>query len=242
MLDNTPQTTGEDDLTPALSWQALTLLLLGAVLGGFFAVAVLPIWVPALQTSLTSGQPKAYWYLARASGLVAYVLLWAAMALGLMITNKLARAWPGGPTAFSLHQYTSLLALAFGIFHALVLLGDQYIGYTLPELLVPFAGSGYRPLAVGLGQIGIYWLAVVGLSFYIRRHIGSRAWRLIHFLSFAVYAMALAHGLLSGTDSTAPWAASLYWSTAGSLVCLLAYRVAVRRPVRVTNTHPLNKK
>ena len=88
------------------------------------------------------------------------------------------RAAPGGPTAVDLHQYCGLLGLGFALFHALVLLGDRYVGYTPPQLLVPFASLPYRPLAVGLGQIALYLGLLVGLSFYVRQHIGFRAWRL----------------------------------------------------------------
>ncbi|MFN8423771.1 MAG: hypothetical protein U0470_10465 [Anaerolineae bacterium] len=82
----------------------------------------------------------------------------------------MARLWPGGPTAFDLHQHVSLLSLAFAVFHALILLGDRYIDYTLATVLVPFASRDYRPIGVGLGQLAFYPLAVVGLSFYVRPH------------------------------------------------------------------------
>lgn len=213
---------------PSSSGYALLLLLGAAVVGAGVAIAVLPAWVPALRTSLTGDAPKAYWYLARASALVAYSLIWLAMALGLTISNKLARIWPGGPTAFDLHQHTSLLGLACGLFHGLILLGDHYIGYTLPQVLLPFAAAAYRPVWVGLGQLALYGLAVVGLSFYVRRRLGNRAWRLIHFLSFAVFALALVHGLTSGTDSVALWAQALYLFTGGSLLFLTMYRVLAR--------------
>src|SRR5690349_14593712 len=97
--------------------------------------------------------PQSAWYLSRASAFVAYVLLWWSMVLGLSITNRLARVWPGGPTAGDLHEHASLLGLGFALLHALVLLADQYIGYTLPQILIPFASS-YLPLWVGFGQIG----------------------------------------------------------------------------------------
>jgi predicted ferric reductase len=227
----TAHVAGKTPLEEAPPGPGYTLLLVlgAAVVGAGIAVAVLPAWVPALRTSLAGGEPKAYWYLARASALVAYSLLWLAMALGLTITNKLARVWPGGPTAFDLHQHTSLLGLAFGLFHGLILLGDHYIGYTLPQVLVPFAPTAYRPVWVGLGQLALYGLAGVGLSFYVRRRIGNRIWRLIHFLSFAVFTLALAHGLASGTDSTALWAQALYLFTGGSLLFLTTYRVLARK-------------
>ena len=169
------------------------------------------------------------WYLSRASAFVAYILLWWSMLLGLSITNRLARVWPGGPAAGDLHEHASLLGLGFGLLHALVLLGDGYFGYTLPQILIPFAGASYEPLWVGLGQIGFYLMALVTFSFYARRWIGARAWRAIHYLSFAVFALTLLHGLFSGTDSSAPWALWMYLGTGVSVLALSAYRIVVRQ-------------
>jgi predicted ferric reductase len=149
--------------------------------------------------------------------------------VGLGITNKLARLWPGAPAAFDLHQHLSLLGLAFALFHAVVLLGDRYMSYDLAQLLVPFGSTGYRQVWVGLGQIGFYLLVVVGLSFYFRKRIGNRWWRAIHFASFAVFALALVHGVMSGTDSGTIWAAGIYWLSAGSLLFLTVYRVLGKR-------------
>jgi predicted ferric reductase len=169
------------------------------------------------------------WYLSRASAFVAYVLLWWSMILGLSITNRLARAWPGGPAAADLHEHASLLGLGFGLLHALVLLGDQYIGYTLSQILIPFASAGYRTLWVGLGQISLYLTALITFSFYVRRWIGARAWRTIHFLSFVVFVLALLHGLFSGTDSSVPWAIWMYLSTGVSVVGMTIYRIFAQR-------------
>ena len=136
------------DLPPAMALHTLLLVLLASAAGALAAAVVLPSWLPHLSESLLGPEPKAYWYLARASAFVAYGLLWLSMILGLTMTNKLARVWPGGPVAFDLHQHASLLGLAFALFHALVLLGDRYIGYTLPQLLMPFA------LLCGLVSLG----------------------------------------------------------------------------------------
>lgn len=216
-----------DTLPPAMSLHAVVLMFLAVIIGALAAAIVLPNWLPGLSTSLLGTEPKAYWYLSRASAMVAFGLIWFSMASGLIITNKLARAWPGGPTAFDLHQFFSLLGLAFALFHALILLGDKYINYTLAQVIVPFTSSGYKPVWVGLGQIGFYLLALVGLSFYVRKRIGHRAWRLIHFLSFAAFALALAHGIFSGTDSKEAWAVSFYWACAAGLLFLTIYRILV---------------
>ena len=184
-----------DNLPPAMPLHTLIGLLLAVALGAFTAAIVLPNWLPGLSQSLLGSEPKAYWYLSRASAMVAYGLLWLSMAFGLIITNKLARLWPGGPVAFDLHQFASLLGLAFALFHALILMGDKYINYDLAQVLAPFNSTGYKPVWVGLGQIGFYLLAIVGLSFYVRKRLGNRIWRLLHYVSFMTFALALMHGI-----------------------------------------------
>jgi predicted ferric reductase len=218
-----------DQLPPAMPLSTLIIMLLAAAVGAFAAAVVLPNWLPGLSQSLLGTEPKAYWYLSRASALVAYVLLWLSMASGLIITNKLARVWPGGPTAFDLHQFTSLIGLAFALFHALILMGDKYINYNLAQVLVPFNSTGYKPVWVGLGQIGFYLFAIVGLSFYVRKRLGHRTWRLIHFLSFLTFALALAHGIFAGTDTTVEAVRVFYWGTGVALVFLTVYRILVAK-------------
>lgn len=180
----------------------------------------------ALGSALLSSH--AAWYLSRASAFVAYVLLWWSMILGLSITNRLARAWPGGPAAAELHEHASLLGLGFVAVHALVLLADQYIGYTLPQILLPFVGS-YLPLWVGFGQVGLYLMILVTASFYVRRWIGARTWRTLHYLSFVVFVLALLHGLFTGSDSSTAWAFWMYIGTGASVVAMTIYRIFAQR-------------
>ncbi|MFL5732587.1 MAG: hypothetical protein ACJ78Q_05240 [Chloroflexia bacterium] len=204
-------------------------LVVAIILGAAAAALSMPVWLPVLGQSVVGADVKAYWYLSRASGLTAFVLLWVSMASGLIITNKMARIWPGAFTAFDLHQFTSLLGLGFMVFHALILLGNAYVPYNLAQLLIPFAGAAYRPLWVGIGQIAIYLCILVTFTFYVRKQISNRLWHIIHYLSYAVFALTLAHSLFSGTDSNNPWIFSLYWLTTASLVVLTAHRL-LRRP------------
>ncbi|MBI3244719.1 MAG: ferric reductase-like transmembrane domain-containing protein [Chloroflexi bacterium] len=235
MATNSSSVDDLDSLPPAMTFQSLLLMLLAVVIGAFAGVVVLPQWLPGLSDSLLGPSPKAYWYLSRASGVVAYGLLWLSMIFGLTLTNKMARVWPGGPTMFDLHQHASLLGLAFALFHGLILMGDHYINYSLAQVLVPFSSAGYRPIWVGLGQVGFYLMGLVGLSFYARKAMGNRLWRLIHFLSFGMFLLALAHGMMSGTDSAADPVKLMYWITGGSVVFLTLQRVLVTmkfKPVR----------
>jgi len=221
---NLPQS---DDFTDAMSGQALLTMLLAVTGGAVGATLVVPALLPDLTRSLLGSEPKAYWYLSRSSAIVSYVLSWASMIFGLLITTRTARLWPGGPAAFDLHQHTSLLAVAFALFHALILLGDEYIGYTLRTIAVPFAGVDYKPLDVGLGQIGFYVMAVVGLSFYAKNTLTQRGWRLVHFLSFAAFVLVLAHGIRSGADSSSGGMTLLYWISGGSVLLLSVFRATL---------------
>jgi predicted ferric reductase len=214
-----------ETITPAASLQGFLLGCAAIMVGTLLAAVALPNWLPGLSASLLGSSPKVFWFLSRASALVGFALLWASMAMGLILSNRMARLWPGGPTALGLHQYVSLLGLEFGLFHALILLGDRFIQASLAQVLTPFAYQNYRPGWVGLGQIGLYLWALVFGSFYVRKRIGTKAWRWIHSLSFLSFVMVLAHGLFSGTDSGAVWVIGLYGFAGISCLFLLYYRI-----------------
>jgi len=199
--------------------------MMAMAVGLLVAVVLLPTWMPNLAFSLAGEEPKAYWYLSRATAFVSLSLLWISMALGLSVTNKMARFWPGAPAAFAIHEYVSLLGLAFAMFHALIILGDKYINFTLVQLLTPFSTLDYKPFWVGLGQVGFYIWVLVALSFYIRPTIGQKTWRLLHYLSFGMYFLGLLHGIFSGTDSSMAWAQQYYWFSSASLLFLFFVRV-----------------
>ncbi|WP_110518935.1 ferric reductase-like transmembrane domain-containing protein [Herpetosiphon llansteffanensis] len=217
-----------DELLEAAS-ASLMSLMLALVIGIVAAVLVLPRWIPGLSSSLLGEQPKAFWYLSRSSGLVAYSLVWLSMLFGLSLTGKVARLWNGGPTMLDLHQHASILGIGFGLFHTVILLGDGYSNYTLKQLLVPFASSQYKPLWVGLGQVGLYGLAIVTMSFWLKRWIGRSAWRIIHYASFGLFLLVLAHGIFSGSDTSMPLVTLWYWATGASVVFMTLYRVLIMR-------------
>jgi predicted ferric reductase len=228
--------------------QSFLTFLVAVTLGLLVAVLVLPSWLPNMSSSLGGDAPKLYWYLSRATAFVSLSLLWLSMALGLGITNKMARLWPGAPAAFAIHEYVSLLGLAFAVFHAIVILGDNYIQFTLLQLFIPFSTVDYRPFWVGIGQLAFYIWAILALSFYIRPVIGQKLWRSLHYASFGMYLMGIFHGLFSGTDASSSWAQTYYWVSAGSLLFLLMYRILAvvidglfpqkRKPIQVPAPRP----
>ncbi len=221
------------DAAPGIDiWTLAFVVVVGFGLGCLAYLLAHVNWIAGIQASLVGSEPRAFWYLSRATAFVGFGLLWLSMALGLSITNKLARLWPGGPAAADLHEYSSLLGLAFGSLHGLLLTGDGYSKYTLGQVLLPFASTQYRPAWVGLGQFGLYLGLAVALSFYVRRYISYRWWRLLHYLSFAVFALVLFHGLFSGTDSATLWVRGIYLASGVSVLGLTLYRILVARRAR----------
>jgi sulfoxide reductase heme-binding subunit YedZ len=165
-----------------------------------------------------------FWYLSRAAGFTAYLLLFASMALGMMITARVGTGGRRQNLVFDMHRFVSVLALLATGFHTYVLLGDQYLNFNVWQLSLPFL-SPYRGVAVAIGVLSTYALVLVVASFWMRQHMGFRAWRMIHVLSFVLYAGATAHGIAAGTDTSQLWAGAMYFSTSLILLVLLVYRV-----------------
>lgn len=186
------------------------------------------------------------WYLSRATGLVAYLLLFATVVLGLAIRTRALDRLIARWRVTDLHTVLSILVVLFVAVHAGVLLADQFIGYSLVEILVPFATS-YRSVWTGFGIIAAWLLLIVAVSFPARRVIGYRAWRALHYGTFFIYIAALVHGLFTGTDTAQAWAQAIYLSTATLMLALVLYRVldwrqralaALRRPRPQRSTAP----
>jgi hypothetical protein len=167
-----------------------------------------------------SSDTQAYWYLARAGGILAYLLLWFGSLWGVLMSTKLAK----GLYVFGLHEYLPILAMIFATLHALVLLGDHYIGFDLLQLALPFTAS-YRPLWTGLGTLALYLGIALAASFYVRQWIGRRTWRVLHYATYAVFALAITHGLMAGTDSTLPAVRWIYIATGAALLLVTLMRI-----------------
>jgi predicted ferric reductase len=221
------QQTYQTDLEkkPAVSLITVAVSTLAVIVAVDAALILLPLWIPGMVDSISGENAKVYWYLSRGSAVSAYILLWASMALGLLMTNKMSRYWPGAPAAYDLHQYVSLLGMVFVIFHALILTGDSFIKISLFQALLPFGSENYRPIQVALGQVGFYlWIILVG-TFYVKKQISTKTWRLIHFASFLMFLFAMIHGITSGTDTSSNWMQVIYWGSGASLLFLTIYRV-----------------
>ena len=207
-------------------------MILGIVIG-----ATLPAALRLLGATAALAPGKLAWYGVRATGFLAYFAIAASVVYGLLLSTKLLDAIAHRPVNFALHKDLALVGLALSGLHGLLLLGDHTYAFTPVAIAVPFA-SPYAPVAVAVGQLAFYVVAIVTGSFYVRRQIGQRAWRLIHYLTFLGFVGVTAHGITSGSDSGAPWALWAYLVPLAAVIFFLAYRVVVSLGARREQTPP----
>jgi methionine sulfoxide reductase heme-binding subunit len=173
-----------------------------------------------------------FWLLARASGLTAYVLLTTTVLAGLVLKSR-AFGRAVKPAALTdLHRFLTFLALGMLTLHGLALTLDRTVHMPLAGLVVP-GFSPYRPVPVALGVLACELAALVAVSFSLRRRIGFRAWRRLHWATYALFLLATVHGITAGTDSSQPWALGLYLGAVGAVVFAATWR-ALTRPIRPT--------
>ena len=198
----------------------VTFLVIGLIL-----IAAIAAMTPAgqslgnyLRWLFAADSTQIWWYVTRASGIIAYLLLWLSTVLGLAVTSKYLDGLLDRLFTYDFHEFISLLSLAFTLVHILVLTLDRYLPYSLAQILVPFI-SPYRPFWVGVGVIAFYITLLVTVTFYLRSRIGTRAFRTIHYLSLLGYLGVTLHGYFSGTDTALP-TMQLIYKVSGLVVLL----------------------
>src|SRR5262249_1263845 len=147
------------------------------------------------------------WAVARAGGLTAYLLLTAAVVMGMALSLRWQSArWPRLVNS-EWHNYLTLLALAFAGVHVLAVWVDPYTHFGLAAVLIPLASS-FRPPWMAIGIIGLYLGLAIGISTWLRPIIGYAWWRRLHLLTLVLYALVTVHGIATGSDTR--WALGIY--------------------------------
>jgi methionine sulfoxide reductase heme-binding subunit len=149
------------------------------------------------MTAITGS--TALWYASRATGVVSLLLLSLVVMLGILV-NRQGRL-PGLP-AFAvtgLHRSLSLLAVLFIAVHVATAVIDPYVSIGLAAVVIPFV-SAYQPFWLGLGAVALDLIAALVVTSLMRARISRRFWRGIHWLAYAAWPVALAHGFGSSPD------------------------------------------
>jgi predicted ferric reductase len=227
-MSNLQTVSDESNHKRTVLWILGSVLLIGAVLlgvVGFVIIRSLPAgkafsnllsWLFATNTTHTT------WYITRAAGWVAYFLLWFSTVWGLAIPTKFFERFLSPTFAVDFHEYISLLSIGFVILHVSVLMIDQYLPFSLAQILIPFI-SPYHPVWVGLGVLGFYLTLLVTITFYLRKRIGQKKFKAIHTLSLVGYLGVVLHAFFAGSDSSLRAVQFIYISTFMVIVFLTAY-------------------
>jgi methionine sulfoxide reductase heme-binding subunit len=171
-----------------------------------------------------------WWLASRSAGIVAYLLLSAAVLLGLAMALNLA---PPRASAVmrTVHERLALVALGALAAHGLLLLGDGVLRPGPIGILVPFAMS-YRPTWTGIGILAGYLAAGLSLTYYARARLGARRWRTAHRLIPVAWVMAVVHVIGAGSDAGSLWLQVPLALTMAAVLTLLGHRVLGGLPAR----------
>lgn len=169
-----------------------------------------------------------FWILARAAGMTAYLALTASMLAGLTLKTRVLGKAVRPAAITEVHKALALAGLGALAVHGLALVLDSTVEISPLALLVPGLVD-YRTAWVTAGVVAGELMLVVTASFWLRKRIGTRVWRSLHWASFAAFVLAAAHGIAAGSDSDRPWAVVLYATTLGAVAAATAWR-ALHRP------------
>ena len=157
------------------------------------------------------------WYTTRGAGAVSLVLLSAVVVLGILSVLRVqTTGWPRFLTV-GLHRNLALMTLFFLALHIVTAVVDPFTHLGWLTAVVPFS-SYYRTFWLGLGTIAFELLLAIVLTSLVRGFIGHVAWRLVHWLTYAAWPVAVLHGFGTGTDA---WTAWLFTLQAACIVVVL---------------------
>lgn len=165
---------------------------------------------------------RLWWYVARATGLVAWALLAASVLWGLALTTRAFAGRAAPRWLLDLHRFLGGLSVVFVGVHLVAIVADTFVHFGLADVLVPLASS-WHPLWVVWGVVALYLLLAVELTSLLRRHLPHRLWRGVHALSFVLFLSATVHLLLAGTDADNGWA---LWPVLGTTMAVTFLAVA----------------
>jgi DMSO/TMAO reductase YedYZ heme-binding membrane subunit len=143
--------------------------------------------------------PKLWWYVSRASGLVSWMLLALAVLWGLLLSTKALNKSTPASWLLGLHRHLGGLAVVFVLVHMGALMLDHFAPFSLRDLLIPMA-STWKPGAVAWGVAGFYLLVAIEFTSLLGRRFPKQWWRRVHMLSFPLFVVATVHLFVAGTE------------------------------------------
>ena len=167
------------------------------------------------------------WYTTRGAGAVSLVLLTAVVVLGILSALRVqAAGWPRFLTT-GLHRNLALMTLVFLALHIITAVVDPFTHLGWLTAVVPFSSS-YRTLWLGLGTIAFELLLAIVVTSLARGLIGHAAWRMVHWLTYASWPVAVIHGIGTGTDTLSAWLLVITVACVVAVIAAIGLRLTAR--------------
>ena len=168
------------------------------------------------------------WLVSRGSGLVLLALFSAVMMLGVSTrTGATSRRWPRFAVA-ELHMTLSLFAVALLLLHVVTAMLDPYVSIGWAATVLPFL-SRYETLAIGAGTIAVDLAGAVLITSVLRRRLGLRMWRAVHYFAYLAWPVAFVHAITAAPYDQHLWFVVLAeWGSLAAVATAVIVRLARR--------------
>jgi ferredoxin-NADP reductase len=184
-------------------------------------------------------EPHIWWYVTRASSIIAWVLLTGSVVLGILLSTRVMRKIDNPAWLQDLHRYISGLALIFVGLHMVSLMLDDFVHFSLAELLIPGATAGSsvssvqaKTLAVTLGVLAFYLMAAVQVTSWFMNKLPRRFWKGVHYSAYAALVLVTFHAAFTGTDVSQLWYKTLSIVLIAAAAGAILVRVIVGKKTR----------
>jgi predicted ferric reductase len=169
----------------------------------------------------------ALWALGRGTGVAALVLFTVSIVLGVL--TRSGRPLPGLPrfAVTLVHRDVSLTATVFLLIHIVSLFFDSYAQLRLVDTVLPFVAA-YQPFWQGLGTLAFDLVIAVAVTGALRNVVGRRVFRVVHWGTYVLWPIAVAHAVGTGTDGTSAWFLTLAGVCTAAVVAAVVWRVTSR--------------
>ncbi len=167
--------------------------------------------------------PHIWWYITRASALIAWVLMTLSVVWGILLSTRVMRRIDNPAWLQDLHRYLGGMTLIMVALHMVSLMLDGWLQFSLAETLVPFA-TDFKPTAVALGILAFYILVAVQGSSLMINILPRKFWKGLHYSSYVALVLVSLHAGWTGTDVSSWW----YRVLAISLISIATISVLLR--------------
>ena len=151
--------------------------------------------------AIVAVHPQFWWWVSRATGMVAGLLLVASLVWGVLLTTRALKPIDRPAWLLAMHRWFSALACVLIVLHMLALVADDFVHFSWVELFVP-GGSPWKTTPVALGVVAFWLIVVVQGTSLLQRRMPRDVWKFIHYFAYIAVWLTSLHGALAGTDAS----------------------------------------